>query len=212
MHRNPWGKKSYFHPGVMRDWLCITSLPAFSLLLLLPHLLNSNCFGLVFYFDPQVFLLLLSLLPLSHWEEEEEGKQVSSCVTLSCPLELTHNRSPLYKKGCICLFLAERWGTLREGGFYITPDFGNDKWETSQHFSNVLFSWFNVEEQQTEQMTVSGGLFGTQYSWHNVLLASSSSGNVTRWPTWPHPKKCSPMWCKLCNTWTPISQMAATWF
>lgn len=79
MHRNSWGKKSYFHPGVMRDLLCIPSLLAFSLLLLLPHLLNSNWCVLIFHLDLQVFLLLLSLLPLSHWggmEGREAGEQL----------------------------------------------------------------------------------------------------------------------------------------
>lgn len=66
MYRNPWGKKSYFHPVVMRHWFYITSLLAFSLLLLLPHLLNNNCFGLVFTLTPKFSYFYP--LPFSHCE------------------------------------------------------------------------------------------------------------------------------------------------
>lgn len=49
-------------------------------------------------------------------------------------------------------------------------------------------------------------------AWHNALFALSSAGTGTHWLTWPPPKKCSPMSCKLCDTWTPGFQTAATWF
>lgn len=49
-------------------------------------------------------------------------------------------------------------------------------------------------------------------AWHNALFAPSSTGTRTRWLTWPPPKKCSPTSCKLCDTWTPGFQTAATWF